>query len=162
MIDSVDQKLIQELQENGRRSNVELAEKLGLAESTVRKRIKDLVSKNIIKIAAMPNPYKLGYGFLSIMGLQVRMDDLETVALTLAKEPNIAYLAFVTGRYDMLALVICRTPEQLSDFIKDHISAISSIVRTETFVNLEVIKSLWFDPLDVGKLLAVPDNEERL
>ena len=57
MLDSVDQKLIQALQADGRQSNVELAKLLGLSESTVRKRIKALVSKNIIRLTAVPNPY---------------------------------------------------------------------------------------------------------
>lgn len=154
MLDNLDQRIIQELEENGRRSNVDLARMLGTAESTVRNRIKDLLKKNILRIAAIPNPYKLGYGFITVMGLQVRMADLHKVGEMLAQKPNIYYLAFVTGRYDLLAIVMCRTPEELSSFIKEHISSISSILRTETFVNLEVIKNPWTSMLDVVGLLS--------
>lgn len=116
---------------------------LGVTEGTVWKRIKDLQNDHVIKIRAILNPNKIGYNFVSIMALQVRMADLHQVGEMLAQKPNVYYLAFVTGRYDLLAMVICRSPEELSNFIKEHISSIPSIIRTETFVNLEVIKGPW-------------------
>lgn len=153
MLDDLDQKIIQELQRNGRRTNTDLAKMLGVAESTIRKRIKDLLSKDIVRITAMPNPHQLGYGFISLMGLQVIIADLYPVAKMLAQKPNICYLSFVTGRYDLLAMIMCRSPEELSTFIREHISAIPSVLRTETFVNLEIIKSPWKDTMDIVELL---------
>jgi len=76
MIDELDRKLIQELQKSGRQSYVDLARMLGVVEGTVRKRLKDLQDRKIIRIVAVPNPRELGYNFISIMGLQVRMADL--------------------------------------------------------------------------------------
>ena len=152
-MDKLDRKLIEELQKNGRRSYVDLAKMLGVAEGTIRRRVKALVDKQIIKIAAVPNPYKLGYGFISIMGLQVRMADLRQVAESLSQKPNVCYLAFVTGRYDLMAIIIAHTPQELSNFIEKEISSIPSILRTETFVNLDVIKGEWIAALDVAKLM---------
>ena len=95
----------------------------------------------------MPNPRELGYNFISIMGLQVRMADLRKVADDLAQKPNVCYLAFVTGTYDLMAIIMTRSSEELSRFIETEISAISSILRTETFVNLDIIKggAPWLD-----------------
>lgn len=154
MLDKINQKLIQELQNNGRRSYTELAQMLGVTEGTIRKRVKDLQKHNVIKIRAVVDPTKIGYNFVSIMALQVRMAELRQVGEMLAQKPNIYYLAFVTGRYDLLALIIARTPEELSDFIKEHISNIPSIIRTETFVNLEVIKSPWITSWDITQLIG--------
>lgn len=154
MLDKLNQKLIQELQNNGRRSYTELAKMLGVTEGTVRKRVKDLQKRNIIRIAAILNPYEIGYNFISIMALQVRMADLHQVGEMLAQKPNIFYLAFVAGRYDLLAMVMCRSTQELSNFIKEHISSIPSIIRTETFVNLEVIKSPWTGTWDAIQLIS--------
>ena len=140
MIDELDQKLIRELQKNGRQSYVNIAKMLGIVEGTVRKRVKDLTDRNIIKIVAVPNPRELGYNFISVMGLQVRMADLRKVAENLAEKPNVCYLAFVTGRYDLMAIIVTRSSEELSHFIEKEISALPSILRTETFVNLDIIK----------------------
>ncbi|MCL0058199.1 Lrp/AsnC family transcriptional regulator [Dehalococcoidia bacterium] len=147
MIDELDRKLIQELQRSGRQSYVDLARMLGVVEGTVRKRVKDLQNRKIIKIVAVPNPRELGYSFISIMGLQVRMADLRKVADDLAQKPNVCYLAFVTGRYNLMAIIMTRSSEELSHFIETEISAIPSILRTETFVNLDIIKggAPWLD-----------------
>ena len=116
---------------------------LGATEGTVRKRVKDLQERNIIKISALLNPHEVGYNFISIMALQVKLADLRQVGEILAQQPNVYYLAFVTGPYDLIAIIMSRTSEELSNFIKEHISTMPSIIRTETFVNLEIIKSPW-------------------
>lgn len=143
MIDELDCKLIKDLQKDGRQTYVELGKKLGVAEGTVRKRVKALIDKNVIQIVAIPNVGKLGYKFICTMGLQVRMVDLRKVADALAQNPNVCHLAFVTGKYDLMARIITRSPKELAHFIENEISAIPSVLRTETFVNLDTIKGEW-------------------
>ena len=158
MLDKLDQELIQELQNDGRQSYTQLAKRFLVSEGTIRKRVKDLQNSGVMKIKAVPNPYKMGYNCISIMAIQVRMADLRQVGETLSQKENIAYLAFVTGRYDLIALIVSRTPEELSNFIQEHISNIPSIVRTETFVNLDVIKSMWATSCDITKLVDGSKN----
>lgn len=153
MIDKLDWKLMLELQKNGRQSYVDIAKMLGVVEGTVRNRVKDLMDKNIIKIVGVPNPRELGYNFVSIMGLQVRMADLRKVAENLAQKPHVCYLAFVTGRYDLMAIIVTRSSEELSQFIEREISELPSILRTETFVNLDIIKGGWLG-LDTTQLIS--------
>jgi len=156
MIDELDLKLMQELQEDGRARHVNLAKKLDVVEGTVRKRIKNLVENDIIKTIAVPNLRKLGYNFMSFMALEVQLASLREIADNLAKKPNVCYLAFVTGRYDMIAVVLTRSPEELAHFIEKEISAIPSILRTETFVNLEILKGGW-PMIDTTQLLSNVD-----
>lgn len=153
MIDELDRKLIQELHKDGRQSYVELARKLGVVEGTMRKRVKSLTDKKILKIVAVPNVSELGYTCMNVMALQVRMADLRKVADTLAQKPNVCHLAFVTGRYDLIAIIVTRSPQELSRFIEDEISAIPSILRTETFVELDVIKGGWLG-IDTTQLIS--------
>jgi len=157
MIDKLDRKLIEELQKDGRESYTELAMKLGVTEGTVRKRVKNLVDKSIIKIVAVPNMSELGYNLMSIIGMQVKMVDLRKVADALAKKANVCHLAFVAGRYDVMALVVARSHKELSDFIEKEISTIPSVLRTETFVNLEVIKGAW-SGTDITQLISDLDS----
>lgn len=153
MIDELDRKLIKELQKDGRQTYVELAGKLGVVEGTVRKRVKTLIDNNMIQIVAVPNMGELGYKFISTMALQVKMADLRKVADTLTQKPNVCRLAFITGRYDLMALIVTRSPQELSCFIEDEISAITSILRTETFVELDVIKGGWLG-IDTTQLIS--------
>ena len=140
MIDELDQQIIKELIRNGREVYSDIAKRLNVVEGTIRKRVKRLIAEDVIRIVAVPNAKKLGYGFVSFIGFQVRMEDLRKVADMLVKNPLVCYLAFVTGRYDLMAVVLTKSPEQLSTFIEKDISNISSILRTETFVNLDIIK----------------------
>lgn len=156
MVDELDRKLMLELQKSGRQSYVDIARTLGVVEGTVRKRVKYLLDRNIMKIVATPNPRQLGYNFISIMGMQVRMADLRKVAENLAQKPNVCYLAFVAGRYDLVAMVMTRSSEELSHFIEEEISAVPSILRTETFVSLDIIKGGW-PGLDTTQLISSID-----
>ena len=153
-MDKIDHKIIKELQNDGRQSYTKLADIIGVTEGTIRKRVKALHKQGIINIRAVLNPNKVGYELVCIMALQVKMADLLKVAEMLAAKPNVYYLAFVTGRYDMLALVLARTPEELSKFIKEHISSMPSILRTETFVNLEILKSPWIANPGLAQLMV--------
>jgi Lrp/AsnC family transcriptional regulator for asnA, asnC and gidA len=59
-IDAVDSRIILLLQEDGRMSNKAIARELGIAESTVRTRLKRLIEDRIVKIVALSNPFDLG------------------------------------------------------------------------------------------------------
>lgn len=154
MLDQLDLQLIQQLQKDGRQSYIELAKKLGVVEGTVRNRLKRLIRKNLIDIVAVPNLSELGYKLVSIMALQVRMADLRPVAESLSKSPNVCYLAFVTGRYDLMAIIVTSSHKELSDFIEREISSVAGVLRTETFVNLDVIKGE-ASMLETGDLINV-------
>ena len=112
-----------------------------------------MVSQGIIKITAIPELDKLGYSFMGIVGMQVRLADLRAVADQLAKNPNVCYLANVTGRYDFIAIVITRSSGEFTVFMENVISGIPSILRTETFVNLHVYKGQVIG-LDTGHLVS--------
>lgn len=153
MIDEFDLRLIQQLQEDGRRSYVKLGKALGVAEGTVRRRVKRLTEGEILKVAGVPNLNELGYNCINVMALQVRMANLKAVAGALAQRPAVCHLAFVTGRYDLIAIIVTRTPQELSRFIQNEISVIPGILRTETFVELDVIKGEWLE-VDTTQLMS--------
>ena len=60
-LDKTDVQMIALLKDNGRMANTELARHLGIAESTVRKRLKRLMDDGTIKVVAVGNiPMLLG------------------------------------------------------------------------------------------------------
>ena len=140
MIDELDRKLILELQRDGRQSYSELGKRFGVTEGTVRKRLKSLIKRDIIKVVAVPNVKELGYNFISIVGIQVRMAELDKVRENLCQNPAVCQLVWVTGRYDLIAVVVTRSTEEFANFMANELSAIPSVVRTETFVSLGMVK----------------------
>ena len=145
MVDNLDLSIIQILEQDGRKNYTDIAKQLGVVEGTVRKRVKSLIDNKVINIQATPNPREIGFSIIAVMGLQVQMSALRHVANILKSKPNVQWLSFVTGRYDLMAIVIEKSTEDLSKFIEEEISAIPSIARTETFVNLDIVKGLLSD-----------------
>ena len=153
IIDEIDRAIILELQKTGRKSYMELAKLLHVSETTARNRVKHLVGEGIITISAIPDIEALGYDFVGIIGLQIRLSDLREVASRLIKHPNVCYLANVTGRFDLIAIVVTRSSTEFADFMEQVISTIPNVLRTETFVTLHIYKGQLVG-LDTGHLVS--------
>jgi Lrp/AsnC family transcriptional regulator for asnA, asnC and gidA len=152
MIDDIDLKLILELQVNGRETFVDLGGKIGVSEGTVRKRYKRLVDEGIISVTALPNVRKMGFNVIGVMAIQVRMEDLNKAADTLAQDGRVCYLTMVAGRYDLIAIIVAKSTEDLYDFIEHKITSVSGIVRSETLVSLSNFKGT-LPLVDISKLM---------
>jgi DNA-binding Lrp family transcriptional regulator len=143
MIDEIDQKLILELQEDGRQSFIELAQKLSVTEGTARRRLKRLKNQGILKLTAVPDVTVLGYQFIAIVAIQVDMACVNSVADELSRNHSVSQLSFVTGRYDLIAVVATRSTDEFSKFMREELSVIPHVVRTETFIVLSTIKGIF-------------------
>jgi len=157
MIDKVDRQLIMELQKDGRRSYVELAGLLHMSEATVRGRVRRLRDQGLLKITAIPDLAMLGYQFVGIVGIQVRLAELRRVLRELSRHANVCYLANVTGRYDIIGIIVTRTSREFADFIENTVSLIPGVDRTETFVSLNVFKGEAAGLDTLGLLDSPPD-----
>jgi len=162
-LDRTDQKIILELQKNGRLPYLDLAKMLNVTEGTVRNRFKKLLGYGLIRVSAIPDLANLGYGFMGIVGMQVKLSELRTIAKSLSKEQNICYLVNVTGRYDLIAIIFAKSSQDFADFMESVISNIPSIMRTETFVNLNIYKghANWLDTTEIISNLDIYDDENR-
>lgn len=140
MLDKVDVTLITQLQKSGRMTYVELAKLLGYNERTIRNRINKLLHDGMIRVTVVPNLDALGYGFIGIVGLQVKLANLKTITQELVTHPDICYMANVTGRYDFIIVVRTRSSREFADFMENIVSRVQGIERTETFVNLQIFK----------------------
>ena len=140
-LDTLDYQLINLLQENGRATNTEIANEIGVSEGTVRRRYRNLIEEGVIKVVAIPDPSKLGRGTTAVVGLQVDPAEVEPAANSMAKFPEVQYVSITTGAYDFFIWVALPSPEQLSTFLRSEIGSISGVKRTETFVNLAIKKN---------------------
>jgi Lrp/AsnC family transcriptional regulator, regulator for asnA, asnC and gidA len=126
-IDDLDAKIITMLRLDGRRSNVEIARSLGVAEGTVRKRIDRLVREQIIQIGAWADPLKVGYSEYINLDLQVRLRDIEAIARRLAKLPEIFFLGLCTGRSGIFAAGCFRSNDHFHEFMTKRLAHIPGI-----------------------------------
>src|ERR1700761_8598078 len=97
-LDEVDQEIVRQLQQDGRRSYREMARTLGVSEGTVRWRVKRLQDTGALRVAAIADPFRLGYTVLASMFLRVSPGELEHVIDVLVAWQEVVYVSSCTGR----------------------------------------------------------------
>lgn len=140
-LDNLDHQLIDLLQSNGRASNIELAKRIGVSEGTIRRRFRNLIDDEVIRVVAIPDPAKTGRGTTALIGLQVDPAEVDPVATALTGMDEVEYVSVTTGAYDVFVWVALPSPEELSGFLRSRIGNIPGVRRTETFVNLAIKKT---------------------
>ena len=139
-MDDLDRKIIELLQINGRASNARIARDVGVSEGTVRRRLRRLVQDEIIRVVAVPDPEKMGLSTVALIGIQADPDKLDDVAERLAALPETQYVSLTTGSFDLFIGVALLSSEELGNFLRHRVGVITGIRRTETFVNLVIVK----------------------
>lgn len=142
-MDELDRKLISLLQSNGRASNAQIARHVGVSEGTVRRRLRRLIQDQIIRVVAIPDLQRLGFRTVALIGLQVDLDKIDKVADALAELKEANYVAVTTGAFDVFVWVALTSSEELGEFLRKKVGAISGVRRTETFVNLSIKKRIY-------------------
>ena len=140
-MDDLDNQLITLLQANGRASNIELANALGVSEGTIRRRFRGLVEGQVIRVVAIPDPSKLGKATTALVGLRADPAQVEPVANQLAQMVEVQWAAITTGAFDIFVWVALPSPEELAVFLRTQVGSIPGVRRTETFVNLSIKKN---------------------
>ena len=139
-MDKLDRGIIELLQLDGRASNSKVARELGVSEATVRRRLSRLIQGDVLKIAAMPNLEKLGYGTTALVRVQTSPDKADAVAEALATLEEVEYSVVTTDSYAVFILVAAESVEQLGNLLHTKIGGIDGVQKTQTFVNLSIKK----------------------
>jgi DNA-binding Lrp family transcriptional regulator len=131
--------LIRALQRNGRASFRELSAELGVSERLVSSRYSELVDMGAVRVSAVVNPRNLGWDALAWLGIHLdAAADLEEVAARLAGVTRVSYLVVASGRYDLMAEVVCRTDDDLLATLTGPIGGIEGIASVELFPYLRL------------------------
>jgi len=135
--DQLDWKIINLLSEK-HIPNSSVAKKFGLAEGTVRQRIKKLQKAGILKIKALRDPDVLENQQLAIIAANIAQANLlDEKAREISELKNVLSVSIVSGRYDFLIEVLVDSNKGLVHFLTESLSRIKDISRTETFVTLK-------------------------
>jgi Lrp/AsnC family transcriptional regulator for asnA, asnC and gidA len=139
-IDDLDARIITLLRNDGRRSNVDIARYLKVAEGTVRKRIERLVRERVIQIGAWADPLKIGYQTYANIELSVNLRDIEAVAERVAKLPEIFFLGIRTDRSDIFATACFRSNEHFHEFITKRLARVPGIRHASSSSINKIVK----------------------
>ena len=141
VLDDLSKQIIEQLQQDGRRSYAAIGKAIGLSEAAVRQRVQRLIDLGVMQIVAVTDPMSLGFLRQTMVGVRCG-GDLERVASHLAGMEEIDYVIITAGSFDLLIEVVCADDDQLLDILS-RVRSIPSVTATETFVYLKLIKQTY-------------------
>ncbi len=141
-LDEVSKAIIEQLQEDGRRSYAAIGKVVGLSEAAVRQRVQRLIEGGVMQVVAVTDPLELGFARQAMVGIRVA-GPLEPVADAIAALEEVDYVVVTAGSYDLLVEVVCESDEHLLELISGRIRAIDGVSVTETFMYLRLRKQTY-------------------
>jgi Lrp/AsnC family transcriptional regulator, regulator for asnA, asnC and gidA len=140
-IDDLDRKILSILTKNARIPFLEVARECNVSGAAIHQRVQRLTKLGIISGSQFNiEPKKLGYYTCAYIGIFLDNAAMFTdVTDRLLKTPEITQCHYTTGQYSMFVKVYTKDNEHLRKVLADKIQAIPGIMRTETFISLEVL-----------------------
>ena len=135
-LDTLDNKIIHLLTENGRMPIGEMAKKLNVTSPTIRNRIKYLEKSGIFKVSGLIDPNQRPQMITALVAMSIRSHGkMDQILEKIADLPYVVWAGVSTGRYDIIAEVICKEgKDELYRFTTNTILKIGNVVRSETFI----------------------------
>ena len=148
MMDRTDERILQTLSENGRISNVELADRVGLSPSACLRRVQSLERSGVIRgYRAVLDPQRLGIGFIAFVSVGLSEHSKQAqreFEAAMADAPEIRECHNVTGAFEYLLRV--ELPD-LSGYKRLHTDVIGTAPHVTSISTHVVIES----PKDVPR-----------
>jgi Lrp/AsnC family transcriptional regulator, regulator for asnA, asnC and gidA len=141
-LDELSKLIVEQLQQDGRKSYAEIGKAVGLSEAAVRQRVQKLTDKGVMQIVAVTDPMQLGFYTQAMIGIRCN-GDTTNLADELSKLPEVDYVVITAGSFDILAEVVCENDDSLINLLNNKIRKFDGVTSTETFVYLKLQKQLY-------------------
>jgi Lrp/AsnC family leucine-responsive transcriptional regulator len=160
-VDEIDVRILAELQENARLSNLELANRVGLSASPCLRRVRRLEKSGVIrKYVTLIDPKAISLSttvFIQItLDLQVEAR-LELFEKAIIQRPEVVDCFLMTGDADYLLRVVVPDVDAYQRFLKESLTRIESIAGIKSSFALQQVKNVtalplphWKQPLTQG------------
>lgn len=142
-LDAIDRKLLTRLQRDGRISNVELAEAVGLSESACLRRVKNLEAKGVIgRYAAVLDERAVGLP-LSVF-VTVTLSSQSEAALSAFEKAirqvrEVAECYLMTGAEDYLLRLVVRDVDDLQRIHSQELTRIAGVTRVSSSIAMRTV-----------------------
>jgi len=137
-IDSFDEKIIKILQNDARKPFVEIASTIGLSESAVRRRIKNLTDNNIIKKFTIEINNSEKTSAITLISV-ASSSEASTVTSKLLNLEGVDVIYEITGQYDIAAIISAPAISEINSYI-DEVRKIEGVSDTNTVIILKTLK----------------------
>lgn len=139
-VDKIDLRIIRCMQDNPRAPYSTIARLIGVSETTIKRRIDDLIENRVMQPVIVPNMYRLGYRTRARLGFKVELDRMLEVAEALRDFPETTGVEISMGRFNVTCFVVMQSQEALTRFLVERIAPIKGIRDHEVMVVPRVLK----------------------
>ncbi|WP_460753301.1 Lrp/AsnC family transcriptional regulator [Nocardiopsis oceani] len=140
-LDETAKRIIEVLQEDGRRSYAAIGKTVGLSEAAVRQRVQRLLEAGVVQVVGVTDPMTLGFNRQAMIGVRTN-GDLNAAADAIADLPGVEYLVITAGSFDLLVEVVAEDDTRLLEVLAD-IRTVETVESTETFLYLKLRKQTY-------------------
>jgi Lrp/AsnC family leucine-responsive transcriptional regulator len=155
-LDGIDIALIRLLQEQGRLTNAELAERVALSPSACLRRVQRLEQAGLIRgYRAVVDPRQIGLGLEAFVGVQLVRKDREAIDqfnAAVSQWEQVVACYILTGNIDFMLHVVAVDFDAYSDFVVDRLLTTSAVANINSSIVLRTIKQ--HSGLPTGHLIA--------
>lgn len=124
----LDRRILDRLAVDARQSNREIARELGVAEGTIRLRLKRLIEEKAIEVMAITSYDQGAEPLVAYLWITVEASHpFEEVLAELAAKPEITYVASLIGRADILAITWVKDAGDLANYLHNTIDKIAGV-----------------------------------
>lgn len=150
-LDDIDLQLLDLLQRNGRITNIDLAEHVGLSPSACLRRVQQLESSGLIQgYHAVLDTERLGINLQAIVKLTLRNNEtkhLDAFDASVAEWPQVAACYRVTGDADYILHVITRDLASYRQFMMEELLQQPVVLNVSSSIVLDAKKQSRILPL---------------
>lgn len=142
VFDPLNRRIFEMLRDDGRRSFSEIAGVLGVSEGTIRNRVNAMRRDGQMRIVALVDPVVAEYETDAMLGITVAAGTSPSaVAERLGRSPEVVYILWVSGRFDLLVEVVADERDALLGFLEAHVHNQPDIASVETMTGLKNFKN---------------------
>lgn len=143
-LDAIDIRILRELQNEGRITNVELSSRVGISAPPCLRRVRKLEEAGIIRgYRAMLNAPVLGYDLVAfcMIGLKHQSDaGIKAFAAQAREWPIVREAWMVSGESDFLLHCVARNLTHFQDFVIEQLTAADNVDTVRTMLTIRKVK----------------------
>jgi DNA-binding Lrp family transcriptional regulator len=152
-LDKIDRRILSDLQDNGRTTNVDLANNAGISAPPCLRRVRALEdNKLILGYHANLNAQKLGFGVESFVTVRLKDQgdvDQKSFEKKLMGFNRVREIHIISGDYDYMLRVVAVDWEDYQDFLTEKLTKIDNVASVRSAVTVKTIKYQPGVPLSV-------------
>ena len=132
-IDTINLAIIKHLRD-GRKSYKQIARALSVSENTIRSRVHKLKAAGILEISGLVDPEAIEGHRVVMVGVKLKTMNLVKKGEEFSKLRGVISVSVVTGRFDLILVVLLKTGFGLLEFYTKEVSRLQDVQSVETFV----------------------------